>query len=290
MDWTTLSYEQRAILQSNELTKRLLLLMARKQTNLCVAADFTRASQVLDIARHLGPLICILKTHVDAIEDFDMDFIQELQKLSKLYDFFIFEDRKFADIGRTAQLQYTSGLFRIIEWADLIDAHILPGDGLITALQDAGLPYGRGLLLIAEMSTINNCVHHEYVDTAISMARDHSSFVLGLIAQKRRFTEEDFIWMMPGIGDVKMINNNDTKSHVEDMTHNLDIQNVSGDVYGQQYCSPEEAICNRGIDIIIVGRNICASQGNIVKEAQRFRDAGWKAYLSRIKINEKNIN
>ncbi|KAG5440596.1 hypothetical protein PCK2_000306 [Pneumocystis canis] len=271
MDWITLSYEQRARLQSNVLAKRLLLLMARKQTNLCIAADFTCTSQILDVAKHLGLFICILKVHVDMIEDFSMDFIQELQKLSKLYDFLIFEDRKFADIGRTAQLQYTSGPFRIVEWADLIDAHILPGHGLITALEAAGRSYGRGLLLIAEMSTINNCIHHEYVDTAISMAQHHSSFVLGFIAQKRRFTIEDFIWMMPGIGDIKRIHDNGAELHEEIMIQNSDIQNPSGDIYGQQYCSPEEAICNRGMDIIIVGRHICSAGKDLVKEAQRFR-------------------
>jgi orotidine-5'-phosphate decarboxylase len=41
--------------------------------------------------------------------------------------------RKFADIGIT--LQYTKGLFRIAEWADLVTVHILPGEGIIQALE-----------------------------------------------------------------------------------------------------------------------------------------------------------
>lgn len=40
------------------------------------------------------------KTHIDIIEDFDQDLIHQLQQRSKEHDFLIFEDRKFADIGK----------------------------------------------------------------------------------------------------------------------------------------------------------------------------------------------
>lgn len=40
-----------------------------------------------------------IQTHCDIIEDFTLEFADELVKLSKQLDFVIFEDRKFADIG-----------------------------------------------------------------------------------------------------------------------------------------------------------------------------------------------
>jgi uridine monophosphate synthetase len=43
--------------------------------------------------------------------------------------------RKFADIGNTVALQYTKGLFRIADWADLVTVHALPGEGILQALE-----------------------------------------------------------------------------------------------------------------------------------------------------------
>lgn len=39
--------------------------------------------------------------------------------------------RKFGDIGNTVAQQYGGGSHSIVEWAHLITAHGLPGDGII---------------------------------------------------------------------------------------------------------------------------------------------------------------
>ena len=189
-------FDQRATLAQNPTGKKLFEIMARKQSNLAVAADvhtvqqlFQLAEQVrlawqagifdvLDIclaawtllasgtqcacssrvlsAWQVGPHICCLKTHVDIFDTWDPSTAAQLRQLAdkhgaraacsscrilvvvrvmpvdvwsetrlRIADFLIFEDRKFADIGNTVVSQYGGGIYRMSEWSDLVNAHMV---------------------------------------------------------------------------------------------------------------------------------------------------------------------
>ena len=45
------------------------------------------------LAELVGPHICMLKTHIDILEDFTVDTITRLQEVSSRLNFIIFEDR-----------------------------------------------------------------------------------------------------------------------------------------------------------------------------------------------------
>ena len=93
-------FADRAELPSiSPLARYLLTLISIKHSNLCVSADVHNTNDLLQVAEEVGDYICVLKTHVDIIDDFSERTIRELQKISQRKHFLIFEDRKFGDIG-----------------------------------------------------------------------------------------------------------------------------------------------------------------------------------------------
>jgi len=243
-------YSQRAKSCLNPTGAKLLRLMDEKKSNLCLSADVTQAKELLWLADHLGPEICLLKTHIDILEDFSFDLTHRLRELAEKHHFLLFEDRKFADIGNTVRLQYGSGLYRISDWADIVNAHITPGPGIIKGLKEIGLPKGRALLLLAEMSSEASLSHPK---KAVLWAEEHAEFVIGFIATKR--LSPQFIHMTPGV-------------QLEE----------GKDPLGQRYLTPQEVIGKRGSDIIIVGRGIYRADDPLAS-ARIYRELGWQAYL-----------
>jgi len=225
----------------------------------------------------VGPYVCLIKTHIDILEDFTHEVIERLQELSIKHDFVIFEDRKFADIGNTVALQYSSGVHKIASWSHITNAHPIPGPSIISGLASVGLPLGRGLLLLAEMSTRGSLATGSYTEEAVRMARAHREFVIGFIAQRRmdgvgstsqEDDGEDFLILTPGVG--------------------LD---ASGDAMGQQYRTPREIVLDAGCDVIIVGRGIYGKStrdgldvGYVQAQAKRYQAEGWGAYMERAGI------
>jgi uridine monophosphate synthetase len=115
--------------------------MTVKRSNLCLSADVSSAETLLHLASTLGSSIVVLKTHYDLVNDWDSHprtgTGAQLAALARRHGFLIFEDRKFSDIGSTVQRQYTDGPGKIVEWAHITNAHILPGPAIVTALKEA---------------------------------------------------------------------------------------------------------------------------------------------------------
>ncbi|KAH9870067.1 hypothetical protein J1614_006989 [Plenodomus biglobosus] len=373
----TSSYRTRANLPcTGPLASYLLSLIAIKKTNLCLSADVETSAELLQLAEDVGDSICLLKTHCDIVTDWTDRTAQALKEIAKRKRFLIFEDRKFADIGETVQKQYTSGHHRIALWAEITNAHVLPGPAIVTALEKAAdatiakynttvhteisaaprqaplngaseddeddeddetgaalespiegagderrlsikpmdrkqsvvsvttsismrsesisprpdqdahgedifnldtatdllrlgeAPFLRSLLLLAEMSSEGHLMTPEYQRETVKIARSHSKFVMGFIAQRSLNTEpgDNFITMTPGC----------------QLPPPGQEGKKLGDGLGQQYNTPHKLIYEQGCDVIIVGRGIVRAQDRM-SEAERYKKAAWTAYEERIK-------
>ena len=252
-----LRYAERASFCKNKLAQQLLILLDEKQSNLALSADVVHCEALLTLADNLGPEICILKTHVDIVDDFTPSFVKELKALSIKHRFFIFEDRKFADIGHTVKQQYAGGLYQIADWANIITAHALPGPGIISGLREAGLKKQAGLFLLAEMSSEKNLITATYTQETLQMAELFPDFVAGFIAQKKLSDDPQWIYLTPGVQIAK-----------------------EKDTLGQQYITPEQAIGKNQSDVIIVGRGIIQSKDPLTATKQ-YREIAWKTYEKR---------
>lgn len=177
-----------------------------------------------------------------------------MNSLAAEYNFLLFEDRKFADIGNTVSLQYSGGVYKIVEWADIVTVHAIPGPGVIAGLRAVTQGLSRGALILAEMSSNANLCTPEYQTGAIEIAIDNPDFVLGFIAQRPMV--DGFLTVTPGV----QISNR-------------------GDGLGQQYRDPREVV-KKGSDVIIVGRGITCAQ-DIQAAALLYKGHGWQGYLDR---------
>lgn len=232
-------------------TQKLQKIVQQKKTNLALSADVTDSKSLLKLIEQTADHIAILKTHIDIISDFTPQLTQKLRQIADEAGFLIFEDRKFADIGNTVCHQVRDGVYHIAEWADIINAHLLPGVGIVNGLKEGCKGRDIGLLLLAQMSSKGNLFSDEYTQKTVYEAENNKDFVMGFIAQEKLSQDNDLVTMTPGVSFAS-----------------------TGDNLGQNYNTPEHVISHKKSDIIIVGRGIYGAK-NPQDTACYYKEQAW---------------
>ncbi|MGZ5263537.1 MAG: orotidine-5'-phosphate decarboxylase [Kaistella sp.] len=243
-----LSYEDKLQDADHSVAKKLLEISLEKKSNLIVSADVISTQELLDLAEKVGPHIVALKTHIDIITDFDPDnTILPLKDLAAKYNFLLMEDRKFADIGNTQELQFSYGIYKISNWADFVTSHVIGGYDALDCFLNVGV------VAILGMSSKGTLTDPNYQQEALKIAQSHPN-VIGGVSQKQ--IPGELLLFTPGVnmGD-------------------------SGDGKGQQYHTPEHVFKNLQTDFMIVGRGIYKAE-DAEKAALNYKISGWNAYLA----------
>ena len=244
----------------NHLTKLLKDKIKNKKSNLILSLDVDNQKDFFKILEKTAKHIVMLKTHIDILNDFTPEFIVKLKEYAIKYDFMIFEDRKFADIGNTVRKQYREGIYKIKNWAHFVTVHALPGEGILQGLFD-GIS-NRSSFLLAKMSSKGNLMNETYTRNVFATGEKYADVVSGYICHANTAEE------------LKKLKNKIPKGQLMLMPG---VKLQSGkDATGQQYTTVEEAI-KGGVDCIIVGRGIIEAE-NPETAAKEYRERAWKMY------------
>ena len=235
----------------NPLIQNIRDIINEKKSNICVSMDYTKTVDILRSLEILKNNIIMVKLHCDIIEDFNDNFIKDLVLLCEKYKIFIFEDRKFADIGSTFRQQFTGGIYRIQSWCNITNFHTLVGDGIIKEFSKCR-NRDQGALLIAQMSNQGNLLDDSYLKNTVKIADENRNDVIGFICQEK-IADDYFLYMIPGV--------------------NL---HSSSDNSDQRYITPVEAM-ERRADIIIVGRGIIG-KNDLLEECKKYQSIAWNSY------------
>lgn len=235
----------------NPMITKIRKAIAIKKSNICISMDLTTTEEIIVNLIKLKDHIMMIKLHCDIIENFNDSFVKQLVEICERNNIFIFEDRKFSDIGSTFEKQFTGGLYKIKSWCNITNFHTLVGEGI---LEQFGKLRNKeqGGLLIAQMSNNGNLLDDEYMKKTVKMAEKYRDDILGFICQ-RRIGGCSFLHLVPGI--------------------NLESNNDGAD---QRYTNPSEAM-SKGADILIVGRAIL-NKNDIVSECEKYKQIGWDCY------------
>ena len=252
-------------MSASPLAKRYMEVASSKQSLVCLAADRNTMAGLFSLIDEVGEHVAALKTHVDLVDDWTAEAWAEFCQAAHEANLLIFEDRKFADIGKISRAQM-AGIYDIRSWSDLVTAHLISGPDVVDGLQAGWSDVGRsgGVLLLAQMSSRGNLLHPGYTNEVVEKGAAHPG-VFGFIGNGSRPTELQAL--RAAVGDEKMI-----------WTPGVNLAVGDGEM-GQRYGDPTEAVM-AGSDCIIVGSGIHKAD-DPKQAAIAYAQASWSGLLKR---------
>jgi orotidine 5'-phosphate decarboxylase subfamily 1 len=180
----------------------------QKSSRLVFSPDVNDPEKVLSLIDSVGQHICGVKLHHDVLEfkntEQEAHFYQELYYLKCKYQFFVIEDRKFADIPTIIVAQMKRILGRSRGVIDLVTIHALMGEETLLEVDATAVKLGIGLLLIHQLSTPGNLMNDNYQAQVEDIVISGKLCCLqGIVSQKK--VPGNYPTFTPGISSVDQV-------------------------------------------------------------------------------------
>ena len=218
----------------------------------------------------------------------------------------------------TVKTQYTRGPFRTATWAHIVNAHIFPGPGVITALEQAAGEAVQSLKASVSTEITIGTPGHSSEEEAddVSASEDAENRSNALTERKGRVvaptTIQQTVQLAPqgsgpdrvaeeytrkcvetarahsgfvmGFISQRSLNSRSADNFIS-MTPGVNLpregESAGGDGLGQQYRTPGIVIEKDECDVVIVGRGIISAKDR-AKEAAKYRADAWRAYERKV--------
>jgi uridine monophosphate synthetase len=202
-------------------TENLNRIIKQKQSNICLSLDETNWKKFFDVLDKVKDKICLLKIHLDLMDDIDQDIVNKLIIYSVKYNFMIWEDRKLCDIGNTNKLivkkilshkfSYFKGglntlflnehvdLLLRLENKPLVDFISVNPTGGIESLKPL---FGEiGIFVLAEMSCNGNIINTQNCMEILQLSNNNNKYISGIINQTidKEVIHPNLLSLTPGV-------------------------------------------------------------------------------------------
>lgn len=87
-----MKYETRMEYVKSEISLRLLQIIFKKKSNICIDLSLCKFTDIIKTANLIGPYICILCLHLNAYDELSTNEIFQLQSVALKYDFLLMDD------------------------------------------------------------------------------------------------------------------------------------------------------------------------------------------------------
>ncbi len=138
--------------QPTTTNQRLLQIIHKKQTVICLSLDVDTWLEASDILRACGPYICMVKLHYDLFAEWSESEQCGLIDLAEEHDFLVMQDSKFSDVPKIVFKQLVAPSL----WADYVTIQPMNYIDTVDYILPIGPVFPVTMVCVAEMNTQNS--------------------------------------------------------------------------------------------------------------------------------------